>query len=372
MRLQTRRWLRILIVIPALAACGGGGHDHPDGATADDGAALDAAVADADASAPPDAAPNPDAGEPTCPPGVTCVDQFVFHDERDTSSEGASTLDGYACSPDTDESGPEIVYRVTVPTDGFLSAAVYEAEGVDVDVHILSALDPATCLARGNYDARADVTAGDVWIVVDTYVSGGVPLSGAFALDIGFVEPSRGPCEMEVGEMARVGDGGESLHMPATGPIVHEAHLVTQDEPPPYPSTFTEELAEHYLLSQQVTGFVMYRDTEWAPMEGGDFYGCGIGDPADFPVLHEAWYVNMYWTSAARPAAGTRMILRDPQGGSRAVVVAAGYETGPGDLTHIAGTPEETHFYMGTAHLDEMQIGIATDQSLPFGPRVCE
>ena len=126
------------------------------------------------------------------------------------------------------------------------------------------------------------------------------------------------------------------------------------------------------MISQATTGFVMYRDTLWAPLEGGSFYGCGIGSPEDFPVLHEAWYVNMYWTATARPDKGTRMILRDPTGGSRAVVVAAGYETGPGNLDHIGGTPEETHFYMGTSHLDEMQIGIAVDQTLPFGPRVCE
>ena len=56
---------------------------------------------------------------------------------------------------------------------------------------------------------------------------------------------------------------------------------------------------------------------------------------------------------------------------SRAVVVAAGYETGPGDLSRVGGTPEETHFYMGTSHLGTMQLGIPTDQTLPYGPRVC-
>ncbi len=115
----------------------------------------------------------------------------------------------------------------------------------------------------------------------------------------------------------------------------------------------------------------MYRQEVWAPLEGGSFYGAGIGDPGLFPVVHEGWYVNMYWTAEARPDRGTRMILRDPTGGPRAVVVAAGYETGPGDLAHVGGTPEETHFYMGTNHLDPMQLGIAVDQTLPIGPRHC-
>lgn len=79
----------------------------------------------------------------------------------------------------------------------------------------------------------------------------------------------------------------------------------------------------------------------------------------------------MYWTLSARPVDGTRMILR-LAGTNRAVVVAAGYETGPGNLSHIGGTPEETHFYLKTSHLSDMTLGIAVDQSLPFGPRRCE
>jgi hypothetical protein len=280
-------------------------------------------------------------------------------------------LDAYSCAPTTNESGPEVVFRVTVPAAGFLSAAVDESVGVDVDVHILAAWDPDTCLDRGNFHARADVEAGAYWVVVDTYVSGGVPKAGAFALDIGFTEPSRGPCAMQVGTMPRVGDNGDHLAMPATGPIVKEAHLVTQEEPPPYPSTSTEELADHFALSQSRTGFVMHRAEHWAPLEGGDFYGCGIGSPTLFPVEHEAWYVNMYWTSAARPSRGTRMVLRLP-GTSRAVVVAAGYETGPGNLAHVGGTPEETHFYLRTSHLSVMELGVAVDQGLPLGPRVCQ
>jgi hypothetical protein len=115
----------------------------------------------------------------------------------------------------------------------------------------------------------------------------------------------------------------------------------------------------------------MHRGELWAPLEGGDFFGAGIGDPADLPTLDEGWYVNMYWTAAARPPKGTRMILRRSDDPTRAVVVAAGYETGPSDLTRIGGTTEETHYYLGTDHDAVLELGIATDQSLPLGPRVC-
>jgi hypothetical protein len=351
-----------------LADGGGHGEHPPDGGGASD------ASASSDSSAPLDAGPQDaavsEAGE-ACPADRVCVRTFPYHFDGSTLTAPSDALSGYACAPAIPEGGPEWVFQVSVPADGFLSVAVYDSSGVDVDVHILSSWDADTCVSRGDHHARADVSAGTYWIVADTFVSGGVEQSGPFSLDIGFLEPSVGPCEMQTGEMPRVGDDGMHLAMPATGPIVKEAHLVTQEEPQPYPGTPTDELDAHHGLSQARSGLVMHRVSEWAPIEGGSHYGSGIGNPALFPVLHEAWYVNMYWTRDARPDRGTRMILRDPLGSPRAVVVAAGYETGPGNLAHIGGTAEETHFYLGTEHRDPLTLGIATDQTLPMGPRVC-
>lgn len=312
-----------------------------------------------------------------CPAGVTCVSTFPFTDDRDTAADGVSNIDAYDCAPGTDESGKEIYYRIDIPTAGFLSVAVYDGDGVDVDVHILTDFDPAapkgtTCVDRGDLDAKADVLPGHAWVVADSWSNGTTSFPGAYKLDIGFIPVVEGPCGLETGEMARVGDGGNHLAMPATGPIVMEAHLVTQAEPKPYPTTETEELMEHFALSQKATNIVLHRSQVWAPLEGGSFYGAGIGDPADFPVVDEGWYVNMYWTASARPPKGTRMILQKGDDLSRAVVVAAGYETGPGDLSSIGGTPEETHYYLGTEHHSVMKLGIATDQTLPLGPRKCK
>ncbi len=344
---------------PGSGASGGGGESSAQGGSGGDGGT------------------SAQGGGGPCPAGVTCVASFPFSESRDTSVEGGDVIDSYDCSPATNESGREILYRVTVPSEGFLSAAVFVDAGVDVDVHILSSLDPALpqgtgCVDRGDRHARADVSAGDVWIVADSWTNGaGTSLEGAFRIDIGFLPVVEGPCAMQSGEMPRVGDGGDHLPMPATGPIVKEAHLVTQGEPAPYPASNTDELEAHYALSQAATGLVMFREELWAPLEGGDFYGAGIGSPSRFPVTDEGWYVNMYWTPAARPPRGTRMILRRPDDPSRAVVVAAGYETGPGNLSHIGGTPEEPHFYLRTGHLDDLTLGIATDQTLAFGPRKC-
>ena len=349
----------------------GGRFDTP----SEDSRPADVPWADGGSDAGPDTATDIgpfDALPSTCPADVVCVDAFPFTHSSSTLDAPFAALGAYSCDMETDESGPERVYRVTVPAAGFLSAAVYDGAGVDVDVHILASWDAGACLARGHHDASADVEAGTYYVIVDTWVdTNGLEQAGDYRVDIGFTEPSTGPCDMQAGIMERVGDAGDHLVMPATGPVVLEAHLVTEEEPEPYPSTAIEELAEHYALSQARTGFVMYRDQPWAPLEGGSFYGAGISSPTQFPVLHEAWYINMYWTSESRPERGTRMILRLP-GADRAVVVAAGYETGPGDLSRVGGTPEEPHFYLGTGHLSEMTLGIAADQELPLGPRWCD
>ncbi len=319
-----------------------------------------------------------EAGEPleaepesSCPSGILCPTTFPFSHAASTSDAPTSSFDQYNCDPEVDESGPEVIYRVEVLEEAFLSAAVYDAQGVDVDVHILSAPDPLACIARGHHDAGLLVKPGVYYVVVDTWSGGGVPLAGEYVVHIGVTIPSRGPCEMDSGIMKRVGDEGDHLVMPATGMVVMEAHLVTDAESAPHPVHPTEELAAHYALSQQDSGFVMNRDQVWAPLEGGSFHGAGIGSPAQFPLAHEAWYVCMYWTSKSRPPKGTPMILRKP-GTPLAVVVAAGYETGPGNLANIAGTVEETHFFLGTGHQSTLTLGLASDTQLPLGPRICE
>ncbi len=337
------------------------------------GGAACVGPASADSTAPPgsDSAPPPgsDASAGSCPAGLVCVDSFPFHDENDTAASGARALAGYSCAPATDESGPEVVYRVTVPADGFLSAAVDDAlPGVDIDVHLLAALDAAACLDRGNRHARAHVTAGVYYVVADTWVGATEgELAGPYALDIGFVEPPPGDCAMTFDTVVRI--VGPPLELPVTGPVVMEAHLVTTADGFPagsWPTSITDGIPAHYGISFDTTAFVLARSQSWAPMESSEFGQGATGAP--LPPLDEGWYVNMYW--ASRPPGGTRMIVRLP-GGGPAVVAAAGWETGPGDPEHVAGVTEEIHFYLGTAHLSELTLGFAADQTLPLGPIAC-
>src|SRR5262245_38032027 len=86
----------------------------------------------------PDAGMPPDGMVPTGGgDGVVEVSRFPFHGSRDSRLEPRGSFDFYSCDDTIDESGPEVLYHVTVPAAGFLSAAVYEDPGVDVDVHIL-------------------------------------------------------------------------------------------------------------------------------------------------------------------------------------------------------------------------------------------
>src|SRR4051812_6661373 len=78
-----------------------------------------------------------------CPDGVICVDALPYGASGSTV-DGAQALDQYSCAPTKDESGPERVYRVALPSAGTLTVSLdasLEAGAVDVDVHILSAFD---------------------------------------------------------------------------------------------------------------------------------------------------------------------------------------------------------------------------------------
>jgi hypothetical protein len=195
--------------------------------------------------------------------------------------------------------------------------------------------------------------------------------AGPYRLDVGLLVPSRGPCAFRPARVARTHDHGAPLELPATGPVAREGHLVTRAEPAPYPESPLDQIDRHRARSQQASGLVMRRRGSWAePEGGGTFFGAGVVKPELLSLLEESWYVTLRWTPQARPPPGTRMIARLP-GSTRAVVLAAGHETGPSDLSHLGGVSEETHHYLGTTHLAPLTLGFAADPALPLGPREC-
>lgn len=128
--------------------------------------------------------------EEDCPEDVVCVNTFPFSHEGDTSRSTRDDFDSYACSPSTNESGAEILYRVTLPDDGFLALNLPEyamESGADVDVHLLGSNNANDCIDRGHWTAGSLLTAGTYWVVVDTWVnSTGSEQSGRYELEMGF------------------------------------------------------------------------------------------------------------------------------------------------------------------------------------------
>ncbi|MCA9646789.1 MAG: hypothetical protein H6718_26910 [Polyangiaceae bacterium] len=328
-----------------------------------------------------------------CPVGTFCnpiqIQSFPYSDQRDTTNAPSDEVDTYSCAPSTTESGPEVVYLVDVPEAGRLSVGVTDGDGVDVDVHLLDSASGSGCLERDDASFNYDIGAGSYYVVVDTWAdSSGTEFPGGYTLDVTFSPAAAGDCatypldlkmfwtscdvSLDCFEATDPNDGKtyRYLRTPATGPVVKEAHLVTvnDDFGGGWPTSFTDQITRHYNLSQTATGYSMSRSEPWAPAgEGGSQYGQGsTGVP--LPVVAEAWYVNMYWRN--KPAAGTRMIIKNPANG-RAVVAAAGYETGPGSNTAIGGVTEEIHDYLGTGHRDDLQLGFAVNDALPYGPIQC-
>jgi hypothetical protein len=125
---------------------------------------------------PEDPPPPPPSG---CPAGVVCVDSFPFVHTASTVG-GTDLFDSYACSPSTNESGPERLYEIEVSEPGFLAITLWGLPaGVDIDVHLLGSADANDCLDRGHWDAARFVEAGTYVVVADSWTnSAGTAQSG--------------------------------------------------------------------------------------------------------------------------------------------------------------------------------------------------
>ncbi|MCA9599495.1 MAG: SGNH/GDSL hydrolase family protein, partial [Myxococcales bacterium] len=109
------------------------------------------------------------------------IDQLPFTHAASTAG-AESTLDAYSgCTATQDESGPEVVYSLTLSKTTALRAMVFDRDGVDVDLHLTGA--PASgggCIARHDRQISRTLAAGTYSFVVDSFVSGGVAQAGAY------------------------------------------------------------------------------------------------------------------------------------------------------------------------------------------------
>jgi len=102
---------------------------------------------------------------------------------------GQSSIDSYpGCDADSDESGPERVYRLDVGSQPVEARVLYSSD-VDVDVHVLGdSVDGDSCIARDDERAYVELGSGTEHVVVDTFAGRG-PHPGEYVLLVRRAEP---------------------------------------------------------------------------------------------------------------------------------------------------------------------------------------
>ncbi|MBQ9394850.1 MAG: hypothetical protein IJU23_04965 [Proteobacteria bacterium] len=323
----------------------------------------------------------PECTTPVCPKPVTEFNTWLSGD----TSKSQNIFGQYPSCHDVgttdtqDESGPEDYYILNLEEPGVLVVSLKQSKGVDVDVHILDSLEANKCLARGDISAGSYLNAGLHYVSVDTF--GGPDKAGQYEIIFYFL-PDSGKCGMVQKTMPRHNDD-IPLQMPVTGPVGRESHLVTTYDQTahggsswwPSDAWDADSLAIHKKKTKELFGdYISYTSSE------GDNKWCSVnskgqaGHPScahALPPKAEAWDVNMYWLN--RPAEGTFYLVFNPANG-KAVIAAAGYETGPGAKTQMGGAVPEIHNYFGTQHKSIMLFGELKNQNLTeddYGPIDC-
>ncbi len=114
----------------------------------------------------------------------TAADPFVIDalpfSHAFTTSDGERLLSTYpGCNATQNEAGPEIYYKLSLPTATPLRALLFDRGAVDVDLHLLTG---ASCVERNDRIVERTLPAGEHRIVVDSFVSGGVEHAGRYLL----------------------------------------------------------------------------------------------------------------------------------------------------------------------------------------------
>ena len=300
------------------------------------------------------------------------IESYPFLDASGVTSVRNESYRDYSCVQDEggpDYSGPQTVYRVHVEQTGVLTAKVKVTQGDEFRVHLFLLQDdnPSQCLTHARREFTHWVDPGTYRIIVEGTTSDLEETTGQYAIKVGFLKAQRGDCTVNQ-QTIELKWGQQQL--PATGPVVREAHLVTAEQSfseEGWPQGYRDGVSEHIRKSSERTGFIATRRDGWCPEGEG---GCHWGEGSSIrpPIAHEAWYICLYWKT--QPPPGSRMIVTNPANG-RSVVAIAGYETGPGHAHGIAGVVEEVHTVLGSDHRDELTFGFARDQTLAPGPIDC-
>lgn len=108
------------------------------------------------------------------------IDRLPFTHAGNTNS-GERAIDAYSgCAASQDESGPEIFYLLELPEETPVRLLLLDREGVDVDLHLMSAQGGESCLARDDRAIQRTLGPGSYWITADTFVASGSEQAGDY------------------------------------------------------------------------------------------------------------------------------------------------------------------------------------------------
>ncbi|MBN2722744.1 MAG: thrombospondin type 3 repeat-containing protein [Deltaproteobacteria bacterium] len=170
----------------------------------------------------------------------------TYTDSRDTNNSTSDVFDSYP--PDSlDESGPEFIYKFTLPQRMRVRAAIASPEpsNVDIDIHLLSSLSPLTLIERSNLSVEQYLDAGTYFLSLDTYVSSGVEKKGVYALTVIF-EPW---FEGSVDEPVWLGGSNGPVALPYVHVDSRNTADSVSDEIDSYPPDTLDESGPEYVYA---------------------------------------------------------------------------------------------------------------------------
>lgn len=112
------------------------------------------------------------------------IEGLPFAHQGNTDGWPVDVVDVYDACSDSDESGPEVVYRFVIEETTPLRLMVFDTGDVDIDLHLLDdSGTPQGCIERDHQLIETTLGAGTYHLALDTWVDGsGDVLSGEFML----------------------------------------------------------------------------------------------------------------------------------------------------------------------------------------------
>ena len=115
------------------------------------------------------------------------INSFPYETFDATAGSGSDVFDSYSCAASTDESGPERIYAFHLTESGTITATVSDDSDTDVDLHLLGSANSNDCYDRDDVTVSYTFSAGDWYLVADTWVSGsGTEYPGGYTLQVDF------------------------------------------------------------------------------------------------------------------------------------------------------------------------------------------